>query len=205
MRDANEFPDNSHAGKARKKQEPVVTVPVHVRPEGFFSRMRSSFFSGSGGSIGNDLIFEVLVPAAKSMLMDALTQGLQKTFYGNSQPSGRSYSPTSSGYVSYNNYYAPSQQQQAAPPQRAQTRRSDTVSNVDFPERADAIRVLEQLQELVGVYGMTSVADYYDLVGLKSEITDEQWGWYSLNGVYPQRLPGARGFVLNLPRPRPLT
>ena len=58
------------------------------------------------------------------------------------------------------------------------------------------------MYDLVNSYDSATVADFYDLVGITSEFTDNKWGWTNLHG---SRVIRARdGYLLDLPKPEPV-
>lgn len=46
-------------------------------------------------------------------------------------------------------------------------------------ERAEAEKVLEEMIKIIENYGSVSLADYYDLCGVKCDYTDEHYGFVS--------------------------
>lgn len=71
-----------------------------------------------------------------------------------------------------------------------------------FESRGDAEQVLDSLDELIETYGIVSVADLYDLVGLKSSFNDTRFGWTSFDSAVVVR--GRYGYLLKLPKAIPL-
>ena len=58
------------------------------------------------------------------------------------------------------------------------------------------------MDELIETYGMVSVADLYDLVGITCNYTDNKYGWTSVRNAEPVRTRD--GYVLKLSRPIPI-
>lgn len=194
-----QYPNNSHTARTRQRKKAVVQQSVGIKKPDFLSRIRSAFIGDEAESVGAFVLFEVLIPATKNALVEMVTQGAQKVF-GDTRSSTFSRGPAVP-YVNYNNYYSQAANQPQGERSRG-IRQSNTVEAVLFRTREDATNVLMQLEELIANYGMCSVADYYDFVGLNSEITDEGWGWVNIPNPGPHAVNG--GFTLNLPRPRPL-
>lgn len=71
-----------------------------------------------------------------------------------------------------------------------------------FESRGDAEQVLDSLDELIETYGVVSVADLYDLVGLKSSFNDTRLGWTNFDSAVVVR--GRYGYLLKLPKAIPL-
>jgi hypothetical protein len=149
------------------------------------------------------MVGNVLIPAAKEAIVEAASSGFEKLVYGEARPKrGR---PTSGplGYVAYNTQgrSQPSHDRPPMPnrlPRRARARHDfdDIVINT----RQEAEEVLERLYDALNKYESVSVADLYELTGLKSDHTDHKWGWRNLHGANVGRVRGG-GYLLDLPEP----
>lgn len=53
-----------------------------------------------------------------------------------------------------------------------------------YSSKEDAERVLEAMVQIIDGYGIISVADLNDLVGLPSTYVDNKWGWSKLINVH---------------------
>ena len=58
---------------------------------------------------------------------------------------------------------------------------------------------LAVLGDIIEEYGLATVADLYDLCGITTEYTDENWGWTSAR--YMSVIRSRRGYMLQLPKP----
>ena len=68
--------------------------------------------------------------------------------------------------------------------------------------RGDAESVLDQIQDLMSEYGVVTVSDYYDLVGVSGQFTDNYYGWTDMNGMRTRAV--RNGWLIELPSPRQL-
>jgi len=68
--------------------------------------------------------------------------------------------------------------------------------------RGEGEAVIASLSDLIEDYGVASVADLYDLVGITGSFTDNKYGWTNLRTASVTRVRD--GFLLNLPRPTPI-
>ena len=59
------------------------------------------------------------------------------------------------------------------------------------------------MDELIETYGMVSVMDLYDLVGVSGNYTDNKYGWVNIKNAEPVRTMGG-GYMLKLPKAIPL-
>jgi hypothetical protein len=75
------------------------------------------------------------------------------------------------------------------------------LEQVDFKNRQDAAQVLAGLERIIDQYGFASVADYYDLVGVIGQFTDNKFGWVSLAGTTIKDSENL--YALNLPPVEP--
>lgn len=169
------------------------------------SRLREMLGGKDGQSVPDYIMYEVLGPALKDMITDAVIQGVERMVYGEARSSVRRTAnhrgPVSStSHISYNRYSS------ARPEPRATSSRgrsSHDVGEIELHTRAQAEAVLAQMDEFVDRYKSCSVSDLYQMVDLESEYTDEKWGWYDLRGADVRRTRSG-SYVLILPRPEPI-
>jgi hypothetical protein len=140
---------------------------------------------------------DVLLPAAKNMVSDAVSQGIERMLFGDARPSSRGGRP---GYVNYAN-----RSRSAAPlisdprpPLSRQARTNHDFDDIIIGDRVQAEEVLDRLRELIDQYEVATVSDLYELVGLTGEFTDAKWGWYDLRTASVRLVRG--GYLLSLPR-----
>jgi hypothetical protein len=204
----SEFPSNSETSKRGKQDEKnitsVVSGGVSRKKKSLRKQFSETFVAGDVKSAMQYVVLDVLLPAAKDMIVEAGSQGLQKLIFGDTRRRG-STPPQSSptGYVSYNRYSMGNRY--LSGPQRALSREARSRHNFDeivLDERSEAEAVIDRLFEVVSRYESASVADLYELVGLASTHTDHKWGWSDLTGAGVSRIRG--GYLLDLPEPEPL-
>lgn len=75
-----------------------------------------------------------------------------------------------------------------------------SIEDIILDNEDEAMQVLTSLHNLQREYGQASVADLYDLVGIISNFTDNQWGWKDLSTMTYGRVC-LTGYRLNLPSP----
>ena len=68
--------------------------------------------------------------------------------------------------------------------------------------RAQANAALDELDYIIRKYGQASIANFYDIVGVTGEWTDNRYGWTSIRGA--QIKPVRDGFMVILPPTRVL-
>jgi hypothetical protein len=198
--DNPEFPSNSESSKTGKKISPVVTRGASRRKKSLRRQFKETFVAGDAKSAIQYVIFDVLLPAAKDMVVEAGSSGLEKLIFGEGRRRGMMRPPSGpTGHISYNRY---SSESRFSGPQRAISRQARARHNFDeivLDQRAEAEEVIDRLFDLVSRYETASVADLYELVGLDSVHTDNKWGWTDLTGAGVTRVRG--GYLLDLPEP----
>jgi hypothetical protein len=202
-----EFPPNSKISKKSNIQDkditPVVSSGAVRRKKSLRKQFTETFVAGDAKTAVRYVAFDVLLPAAKDMVVDSFTQGIEKLIFGDSRRRGSTppqAGPT--GYVSYNRYAMGGR---SSGPSRAISRQARARHNFDeivLDDRVEAEEVIDKLFELVSRYESATVADLYELVGLGSTHTDHKWGWTDLHGSGVSRIRG--GYLLDLPEPEPL-
>jgi hypothetical protein len=151
-------------------------------------------------------MLDVLLPAAKDMVVEAVSSGFEKLIYGESRRYRGTTHPQSgpAGYVDYSRYKM-AQQSRLSSPQRVISRQGRARHDFDeliLESRTEAEQVIDRLFEVISRYEVATVADLYELVGLASNHTDHKWGWTDIRGAGVSR--GRDGYVLDLPDPVPL-
>lgn len=202
-----EFPPNSEASKKGvpdgKIINPVVSSGAVRRKRSLRKQFKETFVSGDARTAIHYVLFDVLLPAAKDMVVEAGSQGIEKLIFGDSRRRGSTPPQTGPyGNIAYHRY---SSQSRFTGPQRAMSRASRARHNFDeivLDERGEAEEVIDRLFDVVNRYESASVADLYELVGLASTHTDQKWGWTDLTGAGVSRVRG--GYLLDLPDPEPL-
>jgi hypothetical protein len=197
------LPGNSRGGKkeeeTRKPVEKVICGEATQRKKGIWKRVSASFSADNTQSVMEYVIHDVLIPAAKDLIVDTVRGALEMKMYGQRQ--GRSMH-REGGRSTYTNYNSMSYRGRDIRPQpieiSREARARHEFDEVMIPTRGDAEQVLQGLWDLVERYGQASVADFYDLCGLDHSFTDAKWGWTNLQGSDVQRV--RQGYVINLPR-----
>lgn len=202
--DPPDFPPNNEA--AKKNIERVTSGEVIRKKKSLRKQFAETFVAGDMKTAVRYVMFDVLLPAAKDMVVEAGSAGIEKLIFGESRRRRTMSTPQSgpTGYVSYNRYSGPmgSGLQSAQRAISRQARARHDFDEIVLDSRAEAEEVIDRLYEVVNSYDSASVADLYELVGLASNHTDHKWGWTSLHGSGVSRIRD--GYLLDLPDPEPL-
>lgn len=197
---SKEAQPDSAATDERKKVEKIANGKVQ-KPS-LWSKVKTNLFSNED-NIGDYLVFDVFIPAAKNVISDAITGALQMLLYGdNRRPNGVNRDRGRSTYTSYGRYYDQNDRrvrEERRSPRQVNPRAILDYSNVVVDTRREAELVLQQLDDQIAVYGMATQADFYDAIGLDTEYTDNKVGWKDLRNAQIERRRDGYGFIL--PRP----
>jgi len=205
-----EFPPNSEVSKQEAETEPKkdiepITSDAIRRKKPLRKKFSEVFIAGSAKTAIGYALWEVLLPAAKETVVEVITQGVEKLFFGEShRRRGGSTTPPSGPY-GHINYQGISSRSRLSSAQRVLSRQARAKHDFDeivLEDRAQAEAVIDGLYEVISRYASATVADLYQLVGLSASHVDHKWGWTDIRGAGVSRTRD--GYVLDLPEPIPL-
>lgn len=197
-----EYKSNSHRSKEQatvpeKKVEKIVCNGVKTKKK---NKLADVFVTEDIRNVKDYIIMDVLIPAAKKALSDIVTNGIDMILYGETRSN-----KSKGSKVSYSKYYDDRDRDRyrGGSYERSRTNRMGyAYDEIILESRGEAEEVLNKMDELLDVYGVVSVADLYDLVGISGNYTDNKYGWTNLRAASVQRLRD--GYLLKLPKALPL-
>lgn len=202
----DEIKPNSHAYKdaIKKKEEEKPERRLQkvtqgtVKKKGNLAKLKNSLISEDAGSIKDYILHSVLIPTVKNAIVDTVIDSVTMLF----GCKGRTRSSASSrgAYVSYSSISSGRKHDRFS--EEYKIRNSYELEEIILPTRSDAEEVLNQLCDCLATYDSVSVADLYDLVGIDSRYTDYDYGWTNLSTATYVHVRD--GYVLKMPRPRPI-
>lgn len=199
-----EYKSNSHKSKEEKevlpekKVEKVISGTARSKKKGEIRKFTDVFISEDIENVKSYVIMDVLIPAVKKAISDIVTNGIDMILYGGSGESSRR---TTASKVSYRSYYDKKDSREIGRSfQRART--GYDYDDIILDSYGEAQEVLIRLDELVSTYGMASVADLYDLVGITSNYTDNKYGWTDTRNASVVRTRD--GYKIKMPRAIPI-
>ena len=194
-----EYKSNSHKSKELTKNEPTkkVVKPIAKATTKKKNKLAETFISEDASNIKSYILMDVLVPAIKKAVIDIVTDGISMLFYGDTSHGNRR-SSTSASYVSYNRYSDRDRKDDRTSYGRSRYSYDDII----LQSRGEAEEVLDRMSEMIDTYGIVSVADMYDLVGIATNYTDNKCGWTNLRNAEPIRV--SNGYMLKLPKAGPI-
>lgn len=202
-----EYASNSHKSKElneksvpEKKVEKIISGTAKAKKKSEIRKFTDVFISEDIESVKSYIFADVLVPAVKKAISDIVTNGIDMLLYGESGSENSSKKSTASK-VSYRSYYdSPSERRGAHIINRSASGYS--YDDVTLSNRGEAESVLARMDELIDTYGLVSVADFYDLVGISGNYTDNKYGWTDIRTASVVRTRD--GYMIRLPRALPL-
>lgn len=199
------FPSNTDNQRAQREKvvHRVTEGKVVKRKKGFGRKLEETIIGDSADNVKDYIIWDVLVPALKETISDAVSGGIQMLLFGDKRPSSRGNITRDRGtsYVSYSNYYnrdKPLRSRETRSIDSGRMRRAIETEEIILETRGEAESVLDSLIAIIDQYGEASVADLFELVGIPSQFTDNKYGWENLSMAKVDRVRG--GYLLNLPK-----
>jgi hypothetical protein len=190
-----------------KKIDKVISGTATRRKKPLSRRFMETMFGGDDArGVWAYIAQDVLVPQAKRLLVDAITGGAERAFYGDVRGRPGSSRASYSGgtqRIAYNNISRNDPRDE--PRSRAMSPRARATHDFDeivLAKRVEAEEVLDMMIEMLSQYKVVTVADLYDMLGENSNHVDRSWGWEDLRGADITAVKA--GFLLDLPRPTPI-
>lgn len=213
-----DFPANSQKARERseapmprerpEKIERVTSGEAVQRKRGLGRQFKETFIGGNARMAVEYMTMEIVVPAIRDTLNDALQGGIERVIYGESRiRRGSASSPYSNvGHVNYQSMSTPMRSPRSQAPQTLsqKSRSRHSFNEIVIPTRVEAEEVLDRMFETLSRFGMVTVGELYAMTGIQSSHTDNKWGWTQLRGAKVARLRSG-GFLLDLPDPEPLS
>lgn len=200
-----EYPSNSELSKRtvikepvkEKKVEQIVTGTVIRQKKTLGQKFSEAFLGDDTRSVGDYILHDVLIPAMKATLSDMVGGGIEMLLFGERRSRSTIYRDRDRSYVPYNKVSRSIRDDRE--PVRVNRSRSD-LDDIIIETRGEAEDVLSNLVDLIERYDVVSIADYYDMVGIESNFTDNKYGWTNLRDASVERV--RRGYCIRLPRPK---
>lgn len=202
----DKYKPNSHRYKEEQKAKTeerkplakVVSGKARVKKKGEVRKFMDNFFSEDIHNVKSYILTEVIIPSIKDALSNAINYGSDMMIYGDAKHSKKR---SNASRVSYSRYYD-DHRELARREDTSRLRSRYSYDTVTVDSRGEAVEVLSRMEEALDEYGMVSVADFYDLVGITGDHTDNNYGWRDLRTA---RITHTRdGYLFDLPRVVPL-
>ena len=189
--------DLAKAKASREKEAlPEVVEPrfkatvLEPKKDSFIKHM---FVDVLGGVFGG-----IVRPAMATFLRDMLFETIEFLFRGPDDRRG------STGRYSHRDYSSYSRRANAyrEPVEPRTFRDADELQTILFGSRGEAEEVLDYLDGTIREFGVATVADLYESVGIRHTYTDRDRGWTDVSKCRIIRSRRGDGFEIEMPRTR---
>lgn len=195
-----DYRGNSHKSKEekpeKKRAQKVVSGVVRSRKKSGLKKFADVFVQEDVDSVKSFIFTDVLIPALKKLVWDVITGGTDMALFGGSGNTGKKRN--NAGRVSYRSYYDDKRDRRSTP-----VRNGYDFDDIVLDNRGEAEEVLTAMDEIIEVYGVVSVLDFYDLVGVSSTPTDNKYGWTNIRSAKIVRMRDG-GYIIKLPKALPI-
>ena len=174
----------------KNKVDKIVKGKVKTKKK---NSILASFINDDLQDIKKYIVEDVLIPTIKKTITDVVKNSIDMFFYGEVSRSNRS----NSSRISYSSYY-----DRDGEPRSRSRRNSLLIDDIVLESRAEAEEVLDRLDEMIEEFGMASVLNLYDLIGVTAPFTADKYGWTDIRNATAVRVRD--GYLLKLPRVMPL-
>ena len=181
-----------------RKMEKVITGNVKLKKKSEVKKLSSLFVSEDVGNIKSFVLFDVIIPNVKRIIIDVVINSVEMALLG--ETTSRKRSSGSSNRPSYQRYYdGDSRGKERGVP----ARRDFDYDDITLDTRGDAEEVLHILEDYLDDYGYASVAELYAAIGKTAPYTANKHGWTDLRNASIERTRD--GYWIRLPRALPLS
>ena len=188
--------EQKQANGERQKLDKVITGTAKAKKKSAARKFTDVFVAEDASNVKSYIVSDVLIPAAKKLISDIVRDGIDMLLYGGT---GHRSDKSRSSRVDYVSYSKNSDRRSAT---STRTRTGYNYDDVVLDTRGEAEDVLTRMDELIDMYGVVSVADLYDLVGISGNYTDNKYGWTNIRNAEPVRVRD--GYMLKLPKALPI-
>lgn len=208
--DQDKFPGNSKMpatrntnskGEGRKPLEKIVTEDVEYKKKSIGAKLKGLFLAADFKTTTGYIFREVMLPATRNMMHDAVTKSAERVFYGERVSRTPIRNNTRYGSVQYTGESRRRgnviDMDTRRRPEYQRNTRTAGISEILMGNHNDASMVLERMHDIIENHEFVSVADFNELCGLPVSSVSHNVGWYSLRGAEIHN--SREGYILSLP------
>ena len=178
----------------QKKHEKVVSGKAKKKKR----RLLDIFIAEDIDNVKEYVYQDVFIPSIKKLIRDAICNSTDMLLYRDSRGSSKGGSSISRPA------YRKAFEKERDHSHYSEMRTNRQYADVIVDDRADAEEILRTMDDICEVYDFVSVADLYDISGLDTKPTDNNYGW-TKTGVRDARIVRTMdGYLLKFPKPMPL-
>ena len=182
----------------KNKLKPVAMGVRKKRSNGSILKLADIFISDDIANVKTYVFMDVIVPTIKETMSNVVDMIL----FG--RGGRRSKSSSNSTRYSYNSYYEkekrPERDRGYSPARRTMIR---DYNDINLDSRGAAESVLDEMNRTIDDYRIVTVADFYDLVGITGDYTDNDYGWTDISTATINRDRGG-GYIIKFPKAYPI-
>lgn len=192
---SNSFKSKELAAEKPAEKKLTKVANGKLRKKSEFQKIAETFVAEDLNKVKNAVLMDVIVPAVKKVISDIVTNGIDMLLYGEVKHN----KTTTTSKIGYNSMYNSQNQSNTTRVARS----SYIYNDIVFGSRGEAEEVINQMTEIIGTYGVVSVADLCEIANVTGEFTDNKYGWSDLRDAYVER--NKDGYMLKLPRALPIS
>lgn len=189
------MPEKSNSLEPKQK---IISGSANQRKAVSRSRLADLFIKEDVESVMGVVVSDMIIPGIKYIFLDSLSMILTGEPVSRGRRSGGGTVRRSDSKTSYEDYYKREERTYNA----RNLRDGMDIGSIVVETRGDAELVMDYLIEQIDRYGVATVGDLYDAVGITMEYTSRgrDYGWTTAEGFRkPYRVRD--GYVLDLPKP----
>lgn len=205
--DYNKLPSNSYDNKTPQTTAPTKPVVKGTLQQSEGKKIAQAFIGGSLEDIKNHTIYEVLIPGAKKIILDAFSLLL----FGTPSSGNWFVKPNSSlPKVSYNNFWSSEQPKATAVQAATNSNAQFSYADPTFDTKQDAEILRDNVSDWLDRKGCITVAQFYDMAGITGyPYTMNNFGWKGMATMTNAQIQtrtnnGETRYILKMPRISPL-
>jgi len=203
----------------KKTIVPVISQNnITIKKKPFTQKFKEAFISQDFKTAAQGVNNNVIIPAIKRVIADAISNTINSILFGTSAPTGFKINPSTWSWngITYNgsniNYSGISktttfQQQTTQVPNTGAYKWDEIIICPDASKgetMADAERhaddIMNQLRAMLERFGQVSINDFFDTCSLPMNNTLGNYGWNNLRDMDKVMIPNT-GFWIKLPSP----
>lgn len=185
------------------KQRRIPRARVIQQKKSFTQSIAETLVGDGTNSVGAYILRDVLVPALKSLISDAVTSGIEMILYGETGGRKSRGRDRERSTINYSSFSRRDRDEDRRERRRPTYRGKFDLDEIYFRDHTDAEDVLEELSDRCEEYGEVSVADFFELAGIEGVThAHYKWGWTDLKRA--RNTHTRHGWAIMLPEPEPL-
>lgn len=194
-----EYKSNSHKSKAKEEKEikKVITSDVERKKKTGFQKFANDFVSEDIDNVKSYVWSEIILPNVKDIIFNSLRTAFEMFIYGNDNHYSRNKQRGERSRIYYDRIYDDRDYREKNSRSRGKT--GYNFDDIMIPNYGEAQEILDQMDEIIDVYGIASVADYYGFAGVTANHMDRRYGWDDISSAKIVRTRNGK-YYIKLPR-----